>query len=58
MDQENKQNDYLTRFERYRLAMALAKSMLSSEIITEEEYAIIDTIMTKKYNVSSSIFSF
>jgi hypothetical protein len=44
----------LTReqFERermYRVAMAIAKSMLQQELINAEDYAIIDTIMMQKY---------
>jgi len=38
----------------YRTAMSLAKSMLDKGIITEGNYAKIDTIMTKKYGLSSS----
>lgn len=38
----------------YRMAMSLAKSMQSRGIISAEEYHKIDTIMTKKYGVSSS----
>ena len=41
----------------YRQAMSLAKAMLQRGIITAEEYAEIDTIMTKKYGLfSTTIF--
>lgn len=41
----------------YRRAMAMAKAMLCEGVITSEEYAIIDTMMVKKYGLSSySIF--
>lgn len=41
----------------YRRAMAMFKAMLSEGVITPEEYAIIDTMMVKKYGLSScSIF--
>lgn len=47
----------MTEYERkitaYRMAMSVVKSMLKQGIITAEEYAIIDTIMAKKYGVSS-----
>ena len=33
----------------YKAAMSLAKGMLHQDIITESEYAEIDTIMTKNY---------
>lgn len=42
------------KIEAYRRAMAMAQSMLLQGIITEKEYAKIDTIMTKKYGLSSS----
>ena len=51
-------DDYLQRIVRYRIAMAMAKSMLNKGIITEEEYAKIDTIMTKNAELSlDTIFS-
>ena len=41
----------------YKAAMNLAKGMLHQGIISESEYAEIDTIMTKKYDLSlDSIF--
>ena len=42
------------KVEAYRRAMAMARGMLHQGIITEKEYAKIDTIMTKKYGLSSS----
>ena len=51
-------DDYLQRIVRYRIAMSMAKSMLNKGIITEEEYAKIDTIMTKNAELSLyTIFS-
>ena len=35
------------------MAMSIAKSMLNEGVITEKEYAIIDTMMTEKYGLSS-----
>ena len=50
-------NDLNSRIARYRAAMALASEMFKKGIISEEEYAKIDTIMAKKYDVSlSTIF--
>ena len=46
--------DLRSRIERYRAAMSIANEMLSKHVISTEEYAIIDTIMTKKYGVTSS----
>ncbi len=46
-------SEYEKKIISYRLAMSLAKSMLKQGIITAEEYAEIDTIMAKKYGVSS-----
>lgn len=37
----------------YRMAMSLAKGMLSRGIINEKEYRKIDKIMAKKYGISS-----
>lgn len=36
----------------YRQAMSLVRSMLLQAIITEKEYAEIDTILAKKYGLS------
>lgn len=46
--------DLQSRIERYRAAMSLANEMLLKNVISPEEYAVIDTIMTKKYGVTSS----
>ena len=41
----------------YRMAMSMARELVSRGIISEEEYAIIDTIMTKKHlETSCTIF--
>lgn len=37
----------------YKSALAQARRMLTLGIITEEEYAIIDTMMAEKYCLSS-----
>ena len=50
-------SEYEEALWRYQTAMALARKMLSQGIITEKEYEKIDTIIAKKYGVSScSIF--
>ncbi len=50
-------SDFFQRLASYKAAMSLAKSMLHQGIISAEEYAEIDTIMTKKYGLSlGSIF--
>lgn len=42
---------------RYRMAMSMAKEMLRRGLISEEEYDIIDTIMTKRHlETSCTIF--
>ena len=49
--------DYEKRLMAYQTAMALARSMRSKGIISAKEYAKIDTIIAKKYGISSgSIF--
>ena len=41
----------------YRMAMSMARELVNRGIILEEEYAIIDTIMTKKHlETSCTIF--
>lgn len=41
----------------YRMAMSMARELVNRGIISEEEYAIIDTIMTKRYlETSCTIF--
>ena len=37
----------------YKSAMAQARLMLLKGILTESEYAIIDTVMAEKYGLSS-----
>ena len=52
MDEQRKQ-----QLLRYRMAMSMAKEMLRRGLISEEEYGIIDTIMTKRHlETSSTIF--
>lgn len=46
-------NELIMRIANYRVAMSLANEMLENGIISSEEYAKIDTIMTKKYGLSS-----
>ena len=49
--------DYEKRLMAYQTAMALARSMHSKGLISAKEYAKIDTIIAKKYGISSgSIF--
>jgi hypothetical protein len=49
----NKYNDLI----RYQKVMAWARTLLSKAIISKAEYARIDTMMLKKYGISScSIF--
>ena len=45
--------DFEQRQMAYQAAMALARRMLSKGLISEEEYAEIDTIIAKKYGISS-----
>lgn len=50
-------SDYDKRLIAYQTAMALARSMRSKGIFSDKEYAKIDTIIAKKYGISSgSIF--
>ena len=44
---------YRERLEQYLASMLQAKQMLSMGILTLEDYATIDTIMTEKYGISS-----
>ena len=46
MSKEELHNDML-----YHAAISMAKSMLEKGLITEEEYAEIDTILLEKYRV-------
>ena len=50
-------NGYYSRVLGYKSAMAQARVMLSGGLITASEYAIIDTMMAEKYDLSScSVF--
>ena len=44
---------YRTRLENYLASMLQAKRMLSMGIITPEDYAIIDTMQSEKFGISS-----
>lgn len=46
-------SELIMRIVNYRAAMSLANEMLENGIISSEEYAKIDTIMAKKYGLSS-----
>ena len=47
------------RLTAYQTAMSLARNMLRQDIISEDDYRKIDTIIAKKHAVSScSIFRF
>ncbi|WP_166554268.1 MULTISPECIES: SHOCT domain-containing protein [unclassified Neglectibacter] len=49
--------EFFDRLVAYKAAMSLAAAMLRQGIISERDYAEIDTIMTKKYGLSlDSIF--
>ena len=45
--------EYRTRLEQYLSSMMQAKQMLSQGIITQEDYAKIDTIIAAKYGLES-----
>lgn len=45
--------DYSSRLERYIASMLQFKNMLSSGILTPDDYAEIDTILAEKYGISS-----
>ena len=50
-------SDYDKRLFSYQTVIALARSMRSKGLISAREYAKIDTIIAKKYGISSrSIF--
>ena len=50
-------DEFFRNLAAYKAAMSLAKGMLHQGIISESEYAEIDTIVTKKYGLSlDSIF--
>ena len=46
-------NAYRIRLESYLASMLQAKKMLSAGILSSEDYAKIDTIIAKKYGISS-----
>ena len=51
------QNELFDKLFRYQTVMALVRSLLEKSVITKSEYAKIDTMMAKKYGISScSIF--
>ena len=39
----------------YRATMATVKIMLDSDLISDEEYAVTDTIIAEKYGLNSSV---
>lgn len=45
--------DLRKRITAYRISMSVFRGMLREGIITEKEYSKIDTIMAKKYGISS-----
>ena len=45
--------DYRAKLEDYLASMLQAKRMLAMGILTPEDYAKIDTIIAKKYGISS-----
>lgn len=45
-------NQYIDKIYKYKSAMAQAKLMLKTNIITEKEYVKIDTMMCEKYGLS------
>lgn len=50
-------NETVDKLFRYQIVMAWVRSLLEKSLITKKEYDKIDTIMTKKYSISScSIF--
>lgn len=46
--------DFIDRLNAYQRAMTLARLMMAEGIISAEEYAIIDTIIARKYGIKSS----
>ena len=46
-------DNYRNRLESYLASMLQAKQMMSMGILTSDDYAAIDTIMTEKYGISS-----
>lgn len=50
-------SDCFDKFLRYQTVMSWVRSLLAKSLITKTEYTKIDTMMAKKYGVSScSIF--
>jgi len=50
-------NEMFNQFFQYQTVMSWARSLLKQALITKSEYAKIDTMMAKKYGISScSIF--
>lgn len=50
-------NEMFNQFFQYQTVMAWMRSLLEKSVITKSEYAKIDTMMAKKYGISScSIF--
>jgi hypothetical protein len=45
--------EFYTRLEGYRSSMVQAKHMLFKGLVSADEYAIIDTMMAKKYGLPS-----
>ena len=45
-------NEYRAKMEAYLSSMAQFKKMLSMGILTPDDYAIINTIIAKKYGIS------
>lgn len=53
---ESKMDDALfRRLLLYRATMATVKIMLDSGLISDEEYAVTDTIIAEKYGLNSSV---
>jgi len=46
-------NDYLNRVFNYKTFMSIVRDMLKQGVISKDEYVKIDTIMLKKYGISS-----
>ena len=54
---DKKMPEYSASLYKYKLTMSIVKRLYSEGILTEKEYAQIDTIMVKKYGLSlDSIF--
>ena len=56
-ESKHMKNETVDKLFRYQTVMAWVRSLLEKSLITRKEYAKIDTIMVKKYGISScSIF--